>query len=227
MLDGRWRAEVEERLAPVGRGLHRLGVSADGLTLIGLAIAIGTAVLIANGNLLLGVFGVVATGLPDILDGSVARHSGTAGGRGAFFDSVCDRVADAALLVGVAWHLTSENAELPILAMAVLGLTMLITYERARAESLGFQARGGLMERAERLVLLGVGLAFDVLVPVLWIMLGLTALTALHRFLMVWRQATPQTRHRREVAAGSRRMARSPRARRTRPRVLSRVPGRR
>ncbi len=96
--------------------------------------------------------------------------------------------------------------------MAVLALSMLITYERARAESLGFQARGGLMERAERLVLLGVGLAFDILVPVLWIMLALTAITAVQRFVKVWRQATPErprrTRHHRgsgteEPRAGS------------------------
>jgi CDP-diacylglycerol--glycerol-3-phosphate 3-phosphatidyltransferase len=89
---------------------------------------------------------------------------------------------------------------------------MLITYERARAESLGFQARGGLMERAERLVLLGVGLAFDILVPVLWVMLVLTAITAIQRFVKVWRQATPErprrTRHHRgpgtdEPRAGS------------------------
>jgi len=226
MLDGRWRTKVESGLAPVGRGLHRLGVSADGLTVIGLVLAIGTAVLIANGNLLLGVFGVAASGIPDILDGSVARHSGTAGGRGAFFDSVCDRVADAALLIGVAWHLTSEGPELPVLVMAVLGLTMLITYERARAESLGFVARGGLMERAERLVLLAIGLAFDVLVPVLWVMLALTALTAAHRFVMVWRQATserppgPRLRVHAQPTRGFR-------ARRPRSRVLSRVSGRR
>ena len=163
---------------------------------------------------MLGVFGVILTGLPDILDGSVARQSGRAGPRGAFFDSVCDRVADAALFIGVAWYLaeTEDAAAMPVLAMAVLALSMLITYERARAESLGFQARGGLMERAERMVLLGVGLAFDILVPVLWMMLVLTAFTAVQRFVKVWRQATPErprrTRHHRgsgteEPRAGS------------------------
>ena len=192
MLDGRWRATVERSLEPVGKGLHRAGITADGLTVIGLMFAIGTALLIADGHLLLGVFGVILTGLPDILDGSVARQSGRAGPRGAFFDSVCDRVADAALLIGVAWYLTETGSPNDaVLAMAVLALSMLITYERARAESLGFQARGGLMERAERLVLIGVGLAFDVLVPVLWIMLVLTAITAVQRFVKVWRQATP------------------------------------
>ncbi len=227
MIDGRLRSKVEAALAPVGRMLHGLGVSADGLTLVGLALAIGTGALIANGNLVLAVVGVIACGVPDILDGSVARHSGTVGGRGAFFDSVCDRVADAALFIGVGWHLTSESAELPVLAMTVLALSMLITYERARAESLGFTARGGLMERAERLVLLGIGLAFDVLVPVLWIMLALTAFTALQRFVMVWRQATPAPSAESAPSGSHLRSGRGFRARRARPRRLSRVPGRR
>ena len=161
MLDRRWRAKAEQALEPLGRALHAAGVSADGLTVFGLFAAAGTGLLIANGNLLLAVFGLVLTGLPDVLDGSVARQSGTAGRRGAFFDSVCDRVADALLLGGVAWHLAGSDGELAVLALAVLAMTMLISYERAKAESLGLNARGGVMERAERLVLLGVGLAFD------------------------------------------------------------------
>jgi CDP-diacylglycerol--glycerol-3-phosphate 3-phosphatidyltransferase len=197
MLDGRWRGNVEKGLEPVGRGLHKLGVTADTLTVIGLGFAVATAFAIADGHLVLGVIGLVLTGLPDILDGSVARQSGRAGPRGAFFDSVCDRIADAAIFVGVAWYVADEDKYLPVLVLAVLALSMLITYERARAESLGFTARGGLMERAERLVLLGIGLAFDVLVPVLWIMLVLTAFTAIQRFVMVWRQATPDLGRRR------------------------------
>ena len=192
MLDGRWRAKVERGLEPVGQGLHRVGISADGLTIFGLAIAVVTAFAIADGHLVLGVIGVILTGVPDILDGSVARTSGRAGPRGAFFDSVCDRIADAALFLGVAWYLSDEDPRLPVLVMAVLALSMLITYERARAESLGLMARGGLMERAERMVLLGVGLAFDILVPVMWLMLVLTAFTAVQRFVKVWRQATPE-----------------------------------
>jgi hypothetical protein len=78
------------------------------------------------------------------------------------------------------------------------------------------------MERLERMVLLGVGLAFDILVPVLWVMLALTAVTAVHRFVMVWRQATPAPADR---PAPRRRVARRHRVRR--PRRLSRVPGRR
>ena len=84
-------------------------------------------------------------------------------------------------------------SQLPILVFAVLALTMLVSYERAKAEALGLSARGGIMERLERFVLLGIGLALVVLVPVLWIMLVLTAITAVHRFVMVWRQATPDS----------------------------------
>ncbi len=75
MLDGRWRGKVEEGLEPVGKGLHSIGVTADALTIFGLCAAVVTAALIANGNLLLAVFGLILTGLPDILDGSVARQS--------------------------------------------------------------------------------------------------------------------------------------------------------
>jgi CDP-diacylglycerol--glycerol-3-phosphate 3-phosphatidyltransferase len=238
MLDRRWRANAERALEPVGRGLHAIGVSADGLTVFGLVAAAGTAILIANGNLVLAVFGLILTGLPDVLDGSVARQSGTAGKRGAFFDSVCDRVADALVLGGVAWHFAGgSSANLPILALAVLAASMLISYERAKAEALGLSARGGVMERAERMVLLGVGLAFDVLVPVLWIMLALTLLTAVHRFVMVWRQASrdddPPGEHPPDgtgpVAESAPRSSglRNLRVRRSRPRGLRRVSGRR
>ena len=228
MLDRRWRAKAEQALAPVGQALHTIGVSADGLTVFGLVAAAGTAALIANGNLLLATFGLLLTGVPDVLDGSVARQSGTAGRRGAFFDSVCDRVADALLLGGVAWHLTGGGGELAILALAVLAVSMLVSYERAKAEALGLRANGGVMERAERMVLLGVGLAFDVLVPVLWLMLALTTLTALHRFVMVWRQATSAE----PTPSAATRDARSHRLRNlrgrgTRPRRLRRVSGRR
>jgi CDP-diacylglycerol---glycerol-3-phosphate 3-phosphatidyltransferase len=201
MLDGRWRASVERGLEPVGKGLQRAGMNADVLTLIGLGFAVATAFLIAQGYLVLAVVGVILTGVPDILDGTVARHSGKAGPRGAFLDSVCDRISDAVLFGGVAWRLAAESPRLPVLVLAAAVLSMLISYERAKAESLGFVAKGGIMERAERMVLLSVGLAFDILVPMLWVMVALTALTAVHRFLKVWGQATPAREHPARVAS--------------------------
>ncbi len=189
MLDRRWRARVERGLGPIGAGLGRIGISPDALTIFGLACSIATALAIASGHLAFAVAGIALAGLGDLLDGNLARSSGRTGPRGSFFDSVADRISDAVVLGGVGWYLGRESAHLPMLAFAVAALSMLISYERAKAEALGLEARGGLMERAERFVLLGVGLAFDVLVPILWVMLVLCSVTALHRFVKVWMAA--------------------------------------
>jgi CDP-diacylglycerol--glycerol-3-phosphate 3-phosphatidyltransferase len=100
-------------------------------------------------------------------------------------------VGDALLMGGVAYYLTSHHhGQLVLLPFGILTTTFLISYQRSKAESLGLVAKGGLMERAERLILLGVGLvATPVLIPVLWIMLGLTAMTAGGRFWRVWQVA--------------------------------------
>ncbi len=221
MFDGRWRGAVDRTTGPVGRRLQRLGVTADTLTATGLISATATAVAIATGHLRLAIPLLVLTGLHDLLDGPVAKASGTASVRGAFFDSVTDRVADALILGGVAWYLvTAHPGHLVLLPFALLGATSLVSYQRAKAESLGISARGGLMERAERMILLGAGLLSPVLlVPVLWAMLGLTLGTALSRFIKVWRLAeAPEPavvprRHRRvrtTARAGGRRASTSP-----------------
>ena len=93
---------------------------------------------------MLGVVLLAASALPDLLDGAVAKASGTASPRGAFFDSVADRVTDALVLGGIAWYLAStEGGHAAMLPFAVLGASMLISYERAKAESLGFRPRAG------------------------------------------------------------------------------------
>lgn len=192
MFDGHWRSSVEKGLKPVGANLRRTGITADHLTATGVVVAGGAAVAIANGALRAGLLLLVLCALPDLLDGAVAKASGTAGPRGAFFDSVSDRVTDALLLGGVAWYLSTTHAgRIAVLPLAVLGASMLISYERAKAEALGFDARGGVMERAERIIALAFGLLFDsLLIPVLWLMLGLTLLTAVQRFVKVWKQAS-------------------------------------
>jgi len=192
MFDGRWRTSVERGLQPVGANIRRTGITADHLTATGLVMAVAAAVAIGNGALRGGLLLLVACAVPDLLDGAVAKASGTASARGAFFDSVADRVTDALLLGGVAWYLASaEGSHYAVLPLAVLAASMLISYERAKAEALGFNARGGLMERAERIVALAFGLLFDsLLVPVLFVMLALTMFTAVQRFARVWAQAS-------------------------------------
>ncbi len=192
MFDGRFRTNFEKGLRPVGTNLRRMGVKADHLTAFGVVMSGAAAIAIANGALRGGLLLLGLTAIPDVLDGAVAKASGTASARGAFFDSTMDRVADALLLGGVAWYLQSTHTgHVALLAMAVLGTSMLISYERAKAESLGFDARGGLMERAERLILLALALLFDsLLVPALWVMLVLSLFTAGQRFVKVWHQAS-------------------------------------
>jgi CDP-diacylglycerol--glycerol-3-phosphate 3-phosphatidyltransferase len=211
MFDGRWRSTFEKGLRPIGGQLRRTGVTANHLTVTGLVMGVAASLAIANGSLPAGLLLLILTAVPDVLDGAVAKASGTASPRGAFFDSVIDRVSDALLLGGVAWYLAStQSGRVAVLPLAVLAASMLISYERAKAESLGFDARGGLMERAERLVLLGFGLLFEsLLVPVLWVMLVLTLITAVQRFEKVWRQASAPQVQPLSARWRSRRVARS------------------
>jgi CDP-diacylglycerol--glycerol-3-phosphate 3-phosphatidyltransferase len=192
MFDKRCRAGVERSLRPVGSGLKKAGITADQLTVLGLVLSAACAVTVANGWLFLGWCLLAASAVPDVLDGAVAKASGTASPRGAFFDSVVDRVSDTLVLGGLAWYLAStHSAHTAILPLAIVGASNLVSYERARAESLGFTARGGLMERAERMIAIGLGLLFSVvMIPLLWVMLALTLFTAVQRFVMVWRQAS-------------------------------------
>jgi CDP-diacylglycerol--glycerol-3-phosphate 3-phosphatidyltransferase len=191
MFDGKFRAPIERAVRPVGMLLRRTGMSPDHLTILGIVVAVAAAFAIGQGALRGGLVLVIAAALPDMLDGALAKASNTASQRGAFFDSVIDRVTDSVLFGGVAWYFASEKSpHLALLPMAIMGVSSLISYERAKAESLGLYAKGGLMERAERIVVLCIGLLFDsLLVPIMWIMLALTVITAIQRFVQVWRQA--------------------------------------
>ncbi|MGA2037560.1 MAG: CDP-alcohol phosphatidyltransferase family protein [Acidimicrobiales bacterium] len=195
MLDGRWRHAVDRTTQPVGEALVRARVNADVLTVFGLVMSAVTAFVVGSGHLVLAIVMLFATGLPDLFDGPVAKASGTASVRGAFFDSVADRVSDAFLYGGIAWYLASHHhGTMVLLAFAILAMTSLISYERAKAELLGLSARGGLMERAERFILLGVCFvtaAVDVaaFVPALWVFFGLVTATAGGRFARTWQEA--------------------------------------
>ena len=192
MFDGNWRTTVDKGLEPIGVTLRRAGFTADILTMMGIVMAGAAAVVIGAGYLRVGLLFLILTGIPDALDGAVAKASGTSSVRGAFLDSVSDRFTDSLIFFGIIWYLAgNEPGHTMMLGVAVLIGASLISYERAKAESLGFDAKGGIMERAERFIALGVGLLFpEILVPVLWLMLVLTAVTALQRFVKVWKQAT-------------------------------------
>ena len=191
MFDGKFRESVDATTAPVGRWMVHVGFSADVLTGSGLVFACATAWAIAVGHHHLAVLLLSATGLHDLFDGPVAKASHRASQRGSFFDSVVDRLSDAVLLGGAAYYMTAHHrGQLVLLPFAIMTMTFMISYQRSKAESLGLAAKGGLMERAERMILLGVGLlATPIFVPVLWLLLVLTTMTAAGRFWRVWQIA--------------------------------------
>ena len=108
MFDGRFRAPIERAVKPVGMLLRRTGMSPDHLTILGIVVAVGAAFAIGQGALRGGLVLVIAAALPDMLDGALAKASNSASQRGAFFDSVVDRVTDSVLFGGVAWYFASE-----------------------------------------------------------------------------------------------------------------------
>ncbi len=189
------QAGAKRRGFGIGARLVRLGVTANEVTIVGILLAGLTGVSIGLGRFWIGVVLLTVGGLMDTLDGVVAKAAGTASKRGAFFDSVADRVADALIFGGMAWYLASgHNPRLALIPFAILGVSAVISYERAKAESLGYDAKGGLMERAERLILLGIALALHmILVPILCLLLALSCFTAAQRFAKVWRQASRET----------------------------------
>jgi CDP-diacylglycerol--glycerol-3-phosphate 3-phosphatidyltransferase len=218
MLDGRWRGTFEKGFKPIGTNIRKAGLTADHLTLLGILAAVGSAVAIANGALRGGLLLLLLAGACDALDGSVAKASGGGTTRGAYFDSVSDRFTDALLFGGIAWYLSGDpGGRIALLPMAVLATAMLVSYQRAKADALGFDARGGFMERAERFVFLGFALLFDsLLVPVLWFMLVASTITAAQRFAKVWAQASEPRRTTERTRRPPRSARRTSRARTTR-----------
>jgi CDP-diacylglycerol--glycerol-3-phosphate 3-phosphatidyltransferase len=223
MFDGKFRTPVDKAVKPLGNLLRKTGLTPDHLTILGLLVGIAAAVAIGSGRLLLGALLVVLAALPDLLDGALAKASDSASQRGAFFDSTIDRITDALLLGGIAWYFAgTESPYMTLLPYAVASVSSLISYQRAKAESLGIDAKGGLMERAERIIAILVGLLFPVLlIPILWIMLVLTSITAIQRFAKVWRQAAvaPVTAERIEMRRSRRESRRVARTIRRRTRV--------
>jgi len=236
MFDGSFRKPVDAAVKPIGAALRKTKITPDHLTVVGLVVAAGSAVAVGAGRLRLGLVLVILAALPDLLDGALAKATQASSQRGAFFDSTIDRITDALLLGGIAYYFAdTKDPRLTVLPFAVAAVSSVVSYQRAKAESLGLDAKGGLMERAERIVVLCVGLFLepwldDALVWILWGMLVLTSITAIQRFVKVWKQAevAPVTQERidlRRERRESRREARVAR-RRTRVPLRERVPRR-
>lgn len=227
MFDGKFRAPVDAAVRPLGAALRKTKMTPDHLTIIGLLVAALSAVAVGSGHLRWGLVLVILAALPDLLDGALAKASNTSSQRGAFFDSTVDRVTDALLLGGIAYYFAeTRDPRLAVLPFAVSAVSSVISYQRAKAESLGLDAKGGLMERAERIVVLCVGLFIEpwvdgALVWIMWGMLVLISITAVQRFVKVWKQAdvAPITQARIDLRRERRETRREARTVRRRTRV--------
>ncbi|MGH8915574.1 MAG: CDP-alcohol phosphatidyltransferase family protein [Acidimicrobiia bacterium] len=188
MIDTRVRPRVTRFLEPIGKALAGLGVTPAAMTSIGLAIVIVGSVVIASDALRTGAIIVLVGSMLDGLDGSVARASGRVTPRGAFLDSVFDRMGEIAAFAGLGVS-SAESGDERVLLLIVLavGGAMLVPYIRSRAEVEGFNGKGGLMGRAERVLLFTVGLILGFVEPMLWIFVILVWVTALMRFADTYR----------------------------------------
>jgi CDP-diacylglycerol--glycerol-3-phosphate 3-phosphatidyltransferase len=129
-----------------------------------------------------------------MLDGTLARLSKMVTPFGAFLDSTLDRASEGVVLAAVAYRLAAEGREIDagLVVVALLG-SFLVSYTRARAEALGLECKVGLMSRPERVVLLAIGLFFDVLPFVVYILAALTTFTVVQRVLHTHRQLRGST----------------------------------
>lgn len=195
----RFRQFWTKLVSPIAHLLLRLGVSPDVVTVVGtLGVVSGALVFFPRGQFFVGVVVVTAFVFSDLVDGHMARLSGRTSPWGAFLDSTLDRLGDAAVFAGlVLWYAGEGDSRwLAGLALYCLVMGSVTSYARARAESLGMQAKGGIAERADRLVLILVatGLAglFD-FEPLIVIALALLAVastvTVVQRILTVRKQA--------------------------------------
>jgi CDP-diacylglycerol--glycerol-3-phosphate 3-phosphatidyltransferase len=151
----RFRAFWTSVFTPVVRLLLRMGISPDAVTVVGtLGVCAGALIFFPRGDLLVGVLVITAFVFSDIVDGAMARMSGRVSPFGAFLDSTLDRLGDAAIFGGLAMYYVGpgDNDALAALAIYCLSMGSVTSYARARAESLGMQAKVGIAERATRLV---------------------------------------------------------------------------
>ena len=188
MLNAYARTLTDRIVIPIARGLVRIGITPNWLTFVGLLLTlVGVGVVLA-GRPVAGAT-VMAAGLVlDAFDGAVARLRGTAGAFGSFYDSVADRIADAAVFGMLLWLVAPDPVGFTV-AMVALVTAQLTPYVRAKAESLGWQATVGLLERAERLVIVLIGLWLGVIDLALWVLAIGGTITVTQRLVAVWRQA--------------------------------------
>jgi CDP-diacylglycerol--glycerol-3-phosphate 3-phosphatidyltransferase len=178
---------------PMLSALRWLRITPNEVTIAGAVLNLGAAALVIAEHLIWAGAVFLVAGCFDMLDGALARLSKKVSTFGAFLDSTLDRVSEGVILAAIAYLLAVQGREIDV-ALVVLALlgSMLVSYTRARAESLGVECKVGLMSRPERVILVALGLFFNVLPYVIYIMLALTVFTVIQRVVHTYRQLGKQ-----------------------------------
>lgn len=175
-------------LEPLARFISTTGVSPNVVTIIGFILMVGVAFVLAQGHFLWGGILITGVALFDAVDGTLARMMGRTSRFGAFLDSTLDRFSEAVIFLGLFIYFIGQNQHLElILIYATVVGSLMVSYARARAEGIGVALKDGLFTRFERVFLLVVGLIFNWLTLILWLLAIFSNLTAIQRMYMVWR----------------------------------------
>jgi len=176
-------------LRKVVSGLAATGITPNMLTFFALAVNGWATVLFAMGRFRAAAGVLFLAGFLDMADGQVARRVGRVTAFGAFLDSTLDRYSDLALYMGlVVYYAVIGRTFYLILAALAMASSFMVSYSRARAESLIPTCKVGFMERPERLVLLIIGAAFNRMGPVLWVIAAISTITVVHRVVYTWQE---------------------------------------
>jgi len=187
--------QLRRTFAPVLSALRWLKVTPNEVTIAGTILNVAAAALVVTDHLIYAGIVVLVAGCFDMLDGALARLAEKVTPFGAFLDSTLDRVSEGVILAAIAYLLASQGraVDAALVVLALLG-GVLVSYTRARAESLGVECKVGLMSRPERVILLALGLFFNVLSYVIYIMLVLTVFTVVQRVVHTYRQLSNRKR---------------------------------
>jgi CDP-diacylglycerol--glycerol-3-phosphate 3-phosphatidyltransferase len=198
MLQASLRAPVTKVITPLARGLIKMRVSANLVSVFG-ALATSSAALLffPSGRFGFGTFFITLFVLFDLLDGTIARLSSKgANGFGALLDSTLDRIGDASVLGSLLWYLIRRKDSLTSVMVIAIAAGFMVSYVKARAEAVGIECNGGFAERTERLViiLVATGLAALNLAYVLaigiWVLAVASCITVIQRFAIVYRSGS-------------------------------------
>ena len=169
--------------------LAATGINPNLLTLLGLLVNFGAAACFAVGKFRTGAIVIFIAGFLDMLDGQVARRQNRVTAFGAFYDSTLDRYADMALYMGLlVYYSVSGRTPYVVLSAVATAGSVMVSYARARAESLIPLCKVGFMERPERLVLLIIGGVFNRMGAVLWVIAVISTITVFHRIFYTWQE---------------------------------------